>query len=553
MSIRVADQIVRGLEAHGVERLYCVPGESYLALLDALHDSNAVRTVVCRHESGAGFMAVAEAKITGRPAVFAVSRGPGATNGSIAVHVAQQDAVPVVVLIGQVAREERERGSFQEIDYTHFFGTIAKAVFELREPDKTGETIARAFHIAAQGVPGPVVVSLPEDVLTEMTQKPLPEPYPVHRPAASPSDAEAVMQRLKSAKRPLLVVGAALRGKRGAAAIEAFARQHRVPVAVTWKNQDVFDNSNPLYAGHLGFGNPPAHRDLLAKADLVIACGTRLGDVASQNYQFPKAPTPEQPLVHIYPDSRPIGAVFRTDLGVVADPAELLKLLAAMPSSDSEDRKAWANGIKSFVDGFMAYKSPDPEDGVDFGQIVMAASRHAPKDAILITDAGNFSSWLHRHWRMNPDNLMLGTIAGAMGFGVPGGVAAGLAASGRTPIVLVGDGGTLMTGQEIATAVAEGAAPKVFISNNGTYGTIRSHQEKFFPGRVEGTELVNPDFTAWGKSFGVETITIEKGDDLDAKVKKALDHDGPVVVNVKSSREALSAFGTLSGLRAAKK
>jgi len=549
MSMRVAEQIVRALEAHDIERLYCVPGESYLALLDALHDSNSVRTVVCRHESGAGFMAVADAKMTGRTAAFAVSRGPGATNGSIAVHVAQQDAVPLVVLIGQVAREERDRGSFQEIDYKAFFGTIAKAVFEIREPERTGETMARAFHIAAQGVPGPVVISLPEDVLTEHTTTSLPAPYPVLRPGASARDADAVMERLERSQRPLLIAGATLRGTEGAQALKDFSERHHVPVAVTWKNQDVFDNTSPLYAGHLGFGNPPAHRELLAKADLVIACGTRLGDVASQNYQFPKAPCPAQPLVHVYPDAGPIGAVFRTELGVVADPAALLAALADRPSTDNAGRRAWSGEIKAFIDRFMGFSSPKPSDGVDFGEVILAASRHAPRNAVLTTDAGNFSSWLHRHWRLTPDNLMLGAIAGAMGFGVPAGVAAGLVDPERTAIVIVGDGGILMTGQEIATALAEGAKPKVFLSNNGTYGTIRSHQEKFYPRRVHGTDLVNPDFTRWGEAFGVRTVTIEPGDDIDAKVKSVFEHDGAVLVNVKSSREALSAFSTISALR----
>lgn len=549
MSMRVADQIVRALEAHDVERIYCVPGESYLALLDALHDSNSVRTVVCRHESGAGFMAVTEAKMTGRPAVFAVSRGPGATNGSIAVHVAEQDAAPVVMLIGQVAREERERGSFQEVDYKAFFGSIAKGVFELREPDRAAETLARAFHLAAQGVPGPVVVALPEDVLSEETSTTLPAPYPVLKPGAAASDADAVLKMLEKSERPLLIVGGALRSPEGARAVADFAERHHVPVAVTWKNQDVFDNADPLYAGHLGFGNPAPHRDLLARADLVIACGTRLGDVASQNYQFPKAPCPAQPLIHVYPDAGPIGAVFRTDLGIVADPAALLAALAARAPAHAEKRRAWAAEIKAFIDRFMAFASPEPSDGVDFGEVMMAAARHAPEDAILTTDAGNFSSWVHRHWRMSPKNLMLGAIAGAMGFGVPAGVAAGLVEPGRMAIAVVGDGGILMTGQELATAVAEGAKPKVFLSDNGTYGTIRTHQEKAYPRRVSGTELVNPDFTRWGESFGVKTITIAPGDDIDAKVKAAFEHDGAVLVHVKSSREAISAFSTISQLR----
>ena len=549
MTERVADQIVSALEAHDVERLYCVPGESYLALLDALSMSNRISTIACRHESGAGFMAVAEAKMTGRPGVFAVSRGPGATNGSIAVHVAQQDAVPVVVLIGQVAREERGRGAFQEIDYTEFFGSMTKSVYEVHDPGKIGETMVRAFHRAAQGVPGPVAVVLPEDLLGEAATNPLPAPYPVHRPHASPDDAEAVMVRLERSRRPILLAGAALRSPRGVAALKNFALAHGVPVALTWKNQDLFDNSSPLYAGHLGVGNPPAHRKTLGEADLVIACGTRLGDIASQNYSFPRAPEPDQPLVHIYPDASPIGAVFRTDLGIIADPAVLLDDLARRPSTTSPEREAWAARLAAFIEDFMAFKARKAGDGIDFGEVVTALAAQAPADAIVITDAGNFSSWVHRHWHLTPLNRMLGSIGGAMGFGVPAGVAASLVAPERMAIVVVGDGGILMTGQEIATAVATGAAPKIFLSNNNSYGTIRTHQEKHYPGRISATKLTNPDFTAWARAFGVHTVTIERGDDVAAKVAEALAHRGASVVNVHSSLEAISAFTTITSLR----
>ena len=550
MTERVADQIVSALEAQGLERLYCVPGESYLALLDALRDSS-IATIACRHESGAGFMAVAEAKLTGRVGVFAVSRGPGATNGSIAVHVAQQDAVPVVVLIGQVSREERGRGAFQEVDYTEFLGTMTKAAYEVNDAGKIGETMVRAFHRAAQGVPGPVAVVLPEDLLSDAATAALPAPYPVHRPHSSSDEAEAVMVRLERSRRPILLAGAAMRSARGAAALKRFAAAHCVPVALTWKNQDVFDNSSPLYAGHVGFGTPPAHRKALAGADLIIACGTRLGDIATQNYTFPSAPEPEQPLIHIYPDAGPIGAVFRTDLGIIADPAVLLDDLAGRPSTTGPEREAWAAKLDAFIDDFMEFEARAPDDGIDFGEVVMAIAEQAPADAIVVTDAGNFSSWVHRHWRLSPDNVMLGAIGGAMGFGVPAAVAASLAAPDRMAIVVVGDGGMLMTGQEIATAVATGAAPKIFVSNNHSYATIRTHQEKQFPSRISGTKLTNPDFTAWARSFGVHAVTIRMGDDIAAKVAEALAHEGAAVVEVHASLEAISAFTTITKLRGA--
>jgi acetolactate synthase I/II/III large subunit len=548
MSVRVADAIVRGLEAQGLSRVYCVPGESYLALLDALHDSNRIETIVCRHESGAGFMALAEAKITSKAQCFMVSRGPGATNGSIAIHVAQQDAAPLVVLIGQVAREERGRGAFQEVDYGHFFGRIAKAVWEVNEPEKIGEVLTRAFHVAQSGVPGPVVISLPEDVLELPFTQPMPQALSIPRAKASPEDAERLMAMLERSERPILIAGGLFRGERGARVLQSFAEIHQIPVAASWKNQDVFDNSSPLYAGHLGFGTPAKHRETLARADLVIAAGTRLGDVASLNYSFPSAPQPKQPLVHIYPDPQPIGQVFRTDLGIIADPIGLLEMLSASQPTAAAGRMAWTHEISSFITEFMAFKSPEPKDGVDFGVVVTTLAELAPKDAVIITDSGNISTWVHRHWKMTPANLLLGTIGGAMGFGVPAGVTSGLSLKNRQAIVFVGDGGMLMTGQELATALQYGARPKIVISDNGAYGTIRQHQEKHFPKRVSGTDLKNPDFALWAKSFGAHVVTIVRGDDVKAKLREALSRNEASVIHVKSSLEAISAFATIGHL-----
>ncbi|MFT3986088.1 thiamine pyrophosphate-dependent enzyme [Aestuariivirga sp.] len=546
--MRAADIIVKSLEAQGITRVYCVPGESYLALLDALY-GGSIEVVICRHESGAGFMAVAEAKMTGKPAVFLVSRGPGATNGSIAIHVAEQDAVPVVCLIGQVSREERTRGAFQEVDYTQFLGSMCKGVFEVNEGAKMAEICARSFRLAAEGTPGPVVISLPEDMLNDEAGATVPAAYPLARPQHSPQQSSALQAMIDKAQRPIVVAGAGFRGPRGAAALALFAEAQRIPVAVTWKNQDIFDNASLLYAGHLGFGNPPKHREALAKSDLIIAAGTRLGDVASLNYTFPACPVPAQPLVHIYQDGGPIGRVYRTDLGIIADAVPLFEELSGNPRVVSSAREGWITDINGFIRGFQEFTPSDPQDGVNFGSVVLSIAAQAPKDSIVTTDAGNISTWVHRHWKMSPANLQLGGIAGAMGFGVPSAVAASMIAPQRTVLTFVGDGGILMTGQELATAIQYGAKPKIVLSDNGIYGTIRTHQEREYPGRVSGTDLHNPDFTAWGRSFGAHAVTISRGDDIDAKVKEALDHDGAVLIHVKSSREVLSAFTTLSALK----
>jgi acetolactate synthase I/II/III large subunit len=543
-AMRAADAIVKCLEAHSVRRVYCVPGESYLALLDALHGSS-IDIIVCRHESGAGFMAVAEAKLTGKPAICMVSRGPGATNASIAVHVAEQDAAPLILLIGQVARDELTRGAFQEVDYGKFFGGMAKAVYEVQQGRSAAEMLTRSFRLAAEGTPGPVVLSLPEDALLDDAPDEKISPFPLASPRHSTADTEAIASLIDASSRPLVMAGGSLRGAKGAAALAQFAEAFRIPVAVTWKNQDVFDNGSPLYAGHIGFGAPAGLRDKLSQADLIFAVGTRLGDVASLGYSFPKAPYPPQKLIHVHADGAAIGRNARTDIGLVADPVALLADLGQNVRVVSSARASWAASLNEFVRGFQIFASPEPDDGIDFGKAIMSIARHAPPDAVVTTDAGNMSTWVHRHWIMTPKNVLLGAIAGAMGVGVPFAVAASLIEPHRTVICVVGDGGTLMTGHELATAMQYGARPKIVVSDNGIYGTIRLHQEREYPGRVSGTNLTSPDFAAWARSFGAEAFTLKMGEDVDAAVKTFLAHQGAAVLHVKSSRKAISAYTTI--------
>jgi acetolactate synthase I/II/III large subunit len=342
-----------------------------------------------------------------------------------------------------------------------------------------------------------------------------------------------------------VIAGGLMRGAKGAEALAKFAAAQRVPVALTWKNQDLFDNGSDLYAGHLDFGTLPAQRKILAEADLVIGVGTRLGDVASLGFTFPEAPQPKQTLVHIYPDGKPIGRVIRADLGLIADPADVLATLAQNARVAPAARERWISSVHGATSEAQKFISPEPSDGIDFGKVTLALAKLAPADAIITMDAGNMSTWAHRHWLMTPKNLLLGGIVGAMGFGVPAAVAASLNAPYRTVICFVGDGGVLMTGQELATAIAFGATPKIVISDNGIYGTIRSHQEKNFKNRVSGTNLVNPDFTTWAKSFGAEAFTLQLGDDIETTVADFLKSKTAAVLHVKSSAYALSARGTL--------
>ncbi|MGB3556347.1 MAG: thiamine pyrophosphate-binding protein, partial [Jannaschia sp.] len=395
MAQRAADLLVDCLIAQGADRMFCVPGESYLALLDALA-GRAVDLVVCRHEGGAAMMAVADAKLTGRPGLLACSRGPGAANAAIGLHLAEQDAIPLVVLIGQVARWERGRGAFQEVDYDQFFGGIAKMVREVTEAEQLSETIARAFHVARSGTPGPVVVVLPEDMLSDMVEgEALP---PQKMPTAGPAieNVDTAMEMLSRADRPLVIAGGGLHHDGGRAALAELAEVHGLPVALTFKHQDIFDNGSPLYAGHLGFKIPAPLLDTLSRADLVLAIATRLGDIPTQGHRLPSSPVPDQPLIHVWPDPAILGRVFATDLALPCDPAAFCHALAGRPRvHDVSDWTAEAHGAAAKL---MGYDVRDMPDGLDFGAVAIALAERAPADTIVVTDSGNFSGWVHRVW-----------------------------------------------------------------------------------------------------------------------------------------------------------
>ncbi|WP_417519493.1 thiamine pyrophosphate-dependent enzyme [Minwuia sp.] len=548
MSSTAADLIVACLEAEGVDRAFCVPGESYLATLDAFARRNRIELVQSRHESGAGFMAVADAKLTGRPGIALVSRGPGATNASIAVHTAEQDAVPMILFIGQVARDELGRGAFQEVDYSRMFGEMAKAVWTIMDADRIPEIVSRAFQIACSGTPGPVVIVLPEDMqFDETTARPL-EPMAVSKVRAADQDLARIGDMLARAERPLIIAGGLLDHAAGRAALRAAAEKWSVPVATSFKHQDIFPNELPLFAGHLGFNIPKPQVDLLSDSDLILAIGTRLGDTTTQGYVFPSIP-PAQTLIHVHPDANVVGRIFSADLGLTVDPTLFLEALAQAGPTQQPDRQSWIGRIKDYIDGLMGGAPEPADDGVNFGLVIEALRPHLAEDAILITDAGNFSSWVHRHIRLNGRQQMIGAVSGAMGMGTPAAVAAGLRCPDRQIITFLGDGGSMMTGNELATAMAQGVKVKAFISNNGSYGTIRLHQEKFFPGTVAATPLVNPDFAKYGEAFGAKGVTITMQDDIEAKVAEVMAHDGPVVVDVHSSLERISAFLSIADLK----
>ena len=546
---RAAEVLRDALAALGADRIFCVPGESYLAFLDALHGFTGIDTVVCRHEGGAGLMAVADAKLTGAPGVVAVSRGPGATNASIAVHLAEQDAVPLVLLVGQVARDERGRGAFQEVDYSRMFGGIAKGVWEVTEAAKLSETVVRAWRLSLAGTPGPVVVALPEDMLSD--ECPSPSGITPSAPARTgPGDGEIAQAAavLSRSRRPLLIAGGGLDRQQGRAALARLAEVQGIPVAPTFKHQEIFDNGSPLFAGHLGFKIPARHVQVLGEADLILAVGTRLGDVPTQGYSLPSAPDPRQPLIHVWPDAEVLGRVFRTDLAVPCDPAAFCEALAAVAGDVPAERADWACRVSASVREISSAMPKDRADGLDFGAVARELARQAPRDAVVVTDAGNFSSWLHQCWPWDGTQQAIGAAGGAMGLGVPGAVAAALRHPDRCILGFAGDGGVMMTGNELATAAACGVAPKIVISDNGTYGTIRLHQERDYPDRVSGTDLRNPDFALWSRSFGAEPFTLAPGDDIAGTVSAFLAETRLAVLSVRSSVEAISAYTTISAL-----
>jgi acetolactate synthase I/II/III large subunit len=550
MPRRAADLLVDCLAAHGVDRVFCVPGESYLAALDALHDSNAIQTIVCRHESGAGFMAVGDAKLTGRPGVAFVSRGPGATNASIAVHVAEQDAVPLVLFVGQVPRAEIGRRSFQEVDYAKTFADMAKAVYLIHDAGRIPEIVARAFSEALAPTPGPVVVVLPEDMLEDMAEAAVVEPLRVPQAGpASAADIEEIAAMIARAERPLLIAGGTGLGTaRGRKALLAASEAHALPVALTFKRQDYFPNTHPNYAGHLGFKIPKPAAARYLEADLMLAVGTRLGEVTTQGYTLPASPAPGQPLVHIHDDPRQLGRNYDAAKALVAGPVAVLEALALLPAKVPAARAQWIRKLNDPVAKAMPWAAP--ADGLlDMGPVVAALAERLGNDAILLTDAGNFSGWVHRHFPFSGEHVLVGSVGGAMGIGMPAAVAAALRFSGRQVINFLGDGGALMTGSELATAVHYGAKVKTFISNNGSYATIRMHQEIAYKGRVHGTALTNPDFAKWAESFGVLGLTISSIEEAAGVVERTLAHDGPVVVDVRTAVEHIAPFATIASLR----
>jgi acetolactate synthase I/II/III large subunit len=549
---RVSHLIADSLIAHGADLIFCVPGESYLGLTDAITDRPQLKLIVCRHEGGASYMAVADGRMRGgTPGICLVSRGPGVANAMIGLHTAHHDAIPMLLLIGQVDRSEMGRGALQEQDYATLLADTTKAVIRLDRASQASEGMARAFHLASSGTPGPVAVVLPEDLLdddaiglAQAAPRRLPAPRAV--PEASAAQIEQLAARLGAAERPLIHVGSAMDGApERLADLARLAERWMLPVSPTHRWPHLFDSRHPHYAGYVGNRVQPRLMAEMQQADLLVALGERMGDVVSQGFRFPAAPDPQLPFVHIWPDPSELNRVFRSDLPIAADPHQVVRALLSITPRVPPGRAAWIARLNGTHRELTAPIHDPAPDGVNFAHVCIALAQRMAPDAMLTTDAGNFSSFVHRHIPFGPRNIFLGSAVGGMGAGMPMAVAAALRHPGRQAIAVVGDGGALMTGNEIATAMRHGVAPVLLIADNRTYGSIGMHHANRYPGRpvADAADLVNPDFAAWARAFGAEGFAIREDAEIAPVLEAALAPKRvPSVIHVHASARQVTAW-----------
>ena len=540
--------IVDALEANGCERIFCIPGESYLAVLDALVDSS-IKTIVCRNEGGAAMMADAHGKLTGQPGICFVTRGPGATNASHGVHIAAQDSTPMILFIGQIARGIREREAFQEVDYRQFFGGMAKWVAEIDDAARIPEFITRAFSVATSGRPGPVVLALPEDMLRDVVSGPKPLPHVTVATAPGMESVAKLGRLLAEAKNPIAILGGSRWTAKSVAAFQSFAERFHLPVGCSFRRQMLFDHLHPCYAGDVGIGINPALATRIKDADLVLLIGGRMSEMPSSDYTLLKSPYPDQQLVHVHPDASELGRVYRPALAINAAPADFVDAIAVLPAPSSAANRA-DDTAQAHAD-YLKWSTP-PLTGpgpVAMGPIMNFLEAEVADDTIFCNGAGNYATWVHRFHRFRKFATQAAPTSGSMGYGVPAAVAAKLLHPDRTVIAFAGDGCFQMNGQEFATAMQYDLPIIVIVVDNGIYGTIRMHQERDYPGRVSGTDLKNPDFAALARAYGGHGETVEKTDEFAAAFRNAIASGKPAIIHIKLDPEAITPTRTLSEIR----
>lgn len=541
--------LVDQLKLQGVEVAFGVPGESYLEVLDALHDTPEVRFTVCRQEGGAAMSAAAWGELTGQPGVAFVTRGPGATNASAGVHIAQQDSLPMILFVGQIERGARERDTFQEVDYRRFFGGMAKWVAEIDEPSRIPELVHRAFATAVAGRPGPVVLALPEDMLVERSKAPDGRPVRAVEPAPAPEAMEELRRLLDTAERPFVILGGGGWSTEGVAALAAFLEAADLPAACGFRRQDLLDNEHRCYAGHLGLGPNPRLVERIRASDLVLVVGSRLGETTSQGFTLFDLPRPRQRLVHVHNDPEELGRFYQPDLAILAG---LNAFAAAARALPAPRYRSWsAETVEAHAEE-LAWRAPTRIPGaVQLGEVVAWLRERLPPEAILTNGAGNYAIWANRHFGYRGLGTQLAPTSGSMGYGLPAAIAAKLRHPERPVLCFAGDGCFLMTGQELATAVQYGCRLVVLVVNNGMYGTIRMHQERQYPTRVIGTELRNPDFAALARAYGAFGARVERTSEFAPALEAALAADGPALIELVVDPEALTVRASLSEIRAA--
>ena len=555
-SSRTGGQIlVDALQIHGVDTAFGVPGESYLDVLDALHDSG-IRFIINRQEGGAAFMAEAYGKLTGKPGICFVTRGPGATNASIGVHTAYQDSTPMILFIGQVGNDFVDREAFQEIDYRRMYGQMAKWVAQIDRAERIPEYLARAFQVATSGRPGPVVLALPEDMLISLATVNDTRPYQPVQASPSASQIGQLRAMLAQAKQPLLLLGGATWTAQACADLQRFAEANHLPVACAFRFQDLLDNAHPNYIGDVGIGINPKLAARVKQADLVIALGPRLGEMTTGGYTLFASPVPRQRLVHVHADAEELGSVYQAELMINSGMAQACAMLAAM---EPVDAAAWRHKPAEAKAELAAYQQRPPifqdnQAPLDLWQVTQDIMAQAPRDTIITNGAGNYASWAHRFYRYGGMRTQLAPTNGAMGYGVPAGIAAKIVHPERTVITFAGDGEYLMNGQELATAVQYGAGVVIIVFNNQMFGTIRMHQERDYPGRVSGTTLHNPDFAALAQAYGAHGEVVNATEEFAPALRRALAHASekqlPALIELRYDGNLIMPNATLDTIRA---
>ena len=539
--------LIDQLREEGCDTAFCVPGESYLAALDGLHGQNDIRTIVCRQEGGAAMMADAYGKITGRPGIAFVTRGPGATNASIGVHIARQDSTPMILFVGQAARGMLGREAFQEVDFPAMFSPLAKWAAEIHDTDRIPEYVSRAVHTSMSGRPGPVVLSLPEDMLSASADVAIVPASPIAEAHPGEADMNAVADALKTAKRPIILAGGPGWSQQVRDDLTTFADAWKLPVAVMFRGQYSMDNRHPNYVGLAGIGIDPALGKRIQEADLILVLGPRLGEITTGGYTLLTPPAPEQKLIHVNPGAEELNSVYRADIPIVASLGSFTSRLGDLTPPSSIP---WADETAQARADYEAFCVPRETPGdVKFEQIVSHVSNALPENGVITNGAGNYSSFIHRYTQYKGYRSQVATTSGTMGYGLPAAIAAKLAGPERKVVCYAGDGCFLMNGQELSTAVRYELPIVIIVVDNGMYGTIRMHQERDYPGRVSGTELVNPDFAAYARSFGANGETVLKTEDFANIFDAAINADKPTLIDLKVDPEAITPTTTLEKIR----